>query len=586
MIVLGISDSHNSSAALYEDGRVVAAISEERLRRVKNWTGFPEQAIRECLRIAGRRLEEVDKFAVATLGGGFHCHTREEIIAMYRGGVDTGMKYWLERAKVGATKSLYQEPLRSLYRATPLWESRDRNRWRHRVRGLLAMEVPENKIVLVGHHLSHAASAYYGWARFDEDILVLTNDGSGDRICASVYVGRNGKLECLAEVDDSESIGFIYSMVTCLLGMAPLEHEYKLMGMAPYAEQKGSEKVYQELKSLFGFDAPDGIVWSRRNGCPETYASFRYLQKLFELKRFDWVCGGLQKFTETFITEWVRNCIRATGIHKVALSGGVFMNVKMNKAILELPEVEELFIFPSCGDETNAIGAAYYVYAQHEDPRSMQPLREFYTGPEYDDSQIEQALKEYQFKNHVSFQRVDNIEGAAAELLAQGEVVARFNGREEFGARSLGNRSILADASKPDLVKVINDAIKSRDFWMPFAPSVLDRRAGDYIVNPKKMPAPYMIMAFDSTERVNEFRAASHPYDLTIRPQIVYQDWNPGYYKVLESFERLTGRGIILNTSFNLHGYPIVSYPRDALLVLDESGLKNLAIGNYLVKKS
>ncbi len=585
MLVLGISDSHNASACLYEDGGIVAAIGEERLRRVKNWSGFPEEAIRECLRIAGRRLEDVNFFAIAGIGGGFPCHTKEDIIAMYRDGTSTGTKYWIEQAQQAFIRTVYRGTLRELYNSTPMWRARDRERWRRRVAGLLSIGVPEEKIVLVGHHLAHAASAYYGWGRYGEDILVLTNDGSGDRICATINIGRNGQLQCLAEISDSESIGFIYSMATCLLGMMPLEHEYKVMGLAPYADTKGAETVYRDLKTLFRFNVPDGIAWSRSNGCPETYNSYRYLQGMFELKRFDWICGGLQRFFEEFVTEWVSNCIRATGIRKVALSGGVFMNVKLNKAIMELPEVEDLFVFPSCGDETNAIGAAYHAFAQHKDYRSMQPLREFYTGPEYDDDQIAEAIREYPFKNAVTSRRIDRIEEAVAELLAGGEIVARFNGREEFGARALGNRSILADASRPELIKVINDAIKSRDFWMPFAPSVLDRRESDYIVNPKQIPSPYMIMAFDSTDRIGEFRAASHPYDLTVRPQVVNRDWNPSYYALLEAFERLTGRGILLNTSFNLHGDPIVSRPRDALHVLDESGLKYLAIGGYLVQK-
>jgi carbamoyltransferase len=585
MLILGINDGHNASVCLYEDGELIAAVGEERLRRVKNWTGFPEKALFECLRIAGRGMGEVNYFAVAGIGAGLYCNSRDEVIAMYRNGVDYGRKYWAERFKRAVTKTLYRGPIRELYRSTAFWEARDHNRWRSRVADLLRLGVPEGKIVLVGHHLAHASSAYYGWARFDEDVLVLTSDGSGDRVCATVNVGRNGKLECIAEIGDSESIGFIYSMTTCLLGMAPLEHEYKVMGMAPYAERKQTEQLSDELRSLFKFDSHDGMLWSRRNGCPETYCSYRYLQNMFELRRFDWICGGLQKFTEDFITEWVRNCIKATGIRKVALSGGLFLNVKMNKVIMELPEVEELFVFPSCGDETNAIGAAYYVYAQHEDPHSMRPLRDLYTGPEYNDDQIDRDIKIYPFRNRVSVERLDRIEDSVARLLAEGEIVARFKGREEFGARALGNRSILADASRFEVVKVINDAIKSRDFWMPFSPSVLDRRQDDYIVNPKKVAAPYMIMAYDSTDRISDFRAASHPYDLTIRPQVVYRDWNPSYYALLECFERLTGRGIILNTSFNLHGRPIASFPEDALKVFDESGLKNLAMGSYLLRK-
>jgi carbamoyltransferase len=581
LLVVGISDSHNSTASLYEDGRLLAAVAEERLRRVKNWMGFPGQAIRECLRIAGRQLEEVDFVSLTGLVAPFPYHTREGIISTFR----NAKSGEIDRGKRALTQAVYRGRLRDLYRSTALWKTRDRERWRQRVGDILALGVPEEKAVIVEHHMAHASAAYYGWGRFDEDVLVLTNDGGGDSICATVNIGRGGQLQRIAEVHWWESIGMIYAMATCVLGMVPLEHEYKVMGMAPYAEAKGAEKVCDDLKNLFQFEGPDGIVWKRRGSCPETYRSYEFLKGLFDLRRFDWICGGLQRFIEEFITEWVRNCIRATGIKKVALSGGLFMNVKLNKVIMELPEVEDLFVFPSCGDETNAIGAAYNAFAQHADHRSMLPLRDFYTGPEYADEQIGQAVKDYPFKNRVSAGRHERIEEAVAELLAGGEVVARFGGREEFGARAMGNRSILADPSRPEVVKVINDAIKSRDFWMPFAPSLLDRREGDYFVNPKNIPAPYMIMAFDSTERVGEFRAACHPYDLTIRPQVVYRDWNPRYYALLDAFERITGRGIILNTSFNLHGHPIVSYPQDALKVLDESGLNCLAIGSYLVRK-
>ncbi|HLL73733.1 MAG TPA: carbamoyltransferase C-terminal domain-containing protein [Pyrinomonadaceae bacterium] len=587
MLVLGISDSHNSTAALYEDGRLVAAVAEERLRRVKNWMGFPRQAVEECLRIGRRDLGDVDYVALTGLSRPFPYHSREAIIAAFRNtdGM-TGGGLPMHRVRYALVQALYKGRLRDLYRSTPLWKSRDQERWRKRIADVTELGVPEEKVAIVEHHFAHASAAYYGWAKFDEDVLVLTNDGGGDGLCATVNIGRGGRLERIADVHWWESVGMLYAMTTCVLGMVPLEHEYKVMGMAPYAETKGAQKVFDDLKQLFEFDGPDGTVWKRRSPFPESFATYNFLRDLFELRRFDWICGGLQQFIEDFITRWVRNCIRATGIRKVALSGGLFMNIKLNKAIMELPEVEDLFVFPSCGDETNSIGSAYNVYAQHAGCETMQPLRDFYTGAEYDDEQVGRAISGYSFRHETTAQHVGGeIEQAVADLLARGEVVARFSGREEFGARAMGNRSILADPSRPDVVKVINDAIKSRDFWMPFAPSMLDRRASDYFVNPKELPAPYMIMGFDSTDRVNEFRAACHPYDLTVRPQVVYRDWNPRYYSLLENFEAATGRGILLNTSFNLHGYPIVSYPEDALRVLDESGLNWLAIGNHLLHK-
>jgi carbamoyltransferase len=181
---------------------------------------------------------------------------------------------------------------------------------------------------------------------------------------------------------------------------------------------------------------------------------------------------------------------------------------------------------------------------------------------------------------------MDSPEREVADLLAAGEVVARFDGRMEFGARALGNRSILANPSDLRVVRLINDMIKSRDFWMPFAPSILDYAGSRYVHNPKRLRYPYMIMAFDSNGETQDFQAAMHPYDGTVRPQEVYRDWNPGYYGLIQEFERRTGKGIILNTSFNLHGFPIVSSPAQALDVFTQSGLPHLALGHFLLSKA
>jgi len=313
--------------------------------------------------------------------------------------------------------------------------------------------------------------------------------------------------------------------------------------------------------------------------------SYRFLKELLEHKRFDWIAGGLQKFTEAILTRWVSTCLKETGIRRLALGGGIFMNVKVNKLIMELPEVAELFVYPSCGDETNAIGAAYWVYAQKAGVAKITPIRDLYLGPEFSNDQVGEVLRRFNFKTPVRYERLTPIEPRVARLLAEGRVVARFKGREEFGARALGNRSILANPADPIVVGLINDAIKARDFWMPFAPSILEERSADYIRNPKRVRAPYMILSFDTTDRCDEIRAAIHPFDRTVRPQEVPADWNPDYHALLKEFERLTGIGAVLNTSFNLHGYPIVSGPEDALDVFDRSGLTHLAIENWLVTK-
>ena len=458
-------------------------------------------------------------------------------------------------------------------------------RQHRRVRELLEMGISFDKILFVDHHTAHAAAAYYGLANFEDDVLVLTCDGAGDGLCATVNIGRRGRIDRLHQIPQSESIANIYAMATFLMGMVPLEHEYKLMGLAPYAEPKGADQVFQELKRLIRFDPMSRLGWRRAGGCPETYLSYRFLRQLCERKRFDWLAGGLQKFTEFMLAEWVKRCIAETGIRRLALSGGIFMNVKANKHILELPEVEDLFVYPSCGDETNAMGSAYWAYAQKAGIAKITPLRDLYWGRAFSDAEVERALQGFKFKVPVRYERVTPIEPAVARLLAEGKVVARFKGREEFGARALGNRSILARPSDPAVVRVINEAIKSRDFWMPFAPSLLEESSPDYLINPKGIRSPNMILSFDTTERRSEIAAAIHPFDFTARPQEVSAELNPEYHALLKEFQRLTGIGGLLNTSFNLHGYPIVSGPEDALDVLERSGLTHLAIENWLVEK-
>jgi carbamoyltransferase len=310
-----------------------------------------------------------------------------------------------------------------------------------------------------------------------------------------------------------------------------------------------------------------------------------YLADHIRRKRFDHVAAGAQLFIEQFLARWVENCVRLTGIRKVALSGGVFMNVKANKKILELPDVEELFVFPSCGDETNAIGAAWLQYHQmyKQVPR---PLEHLYLGTACTEQEVEQAIKNYEFTSAVFIEEVPAIERQAAELLAAKKIVARFKGRCEFGARALGNRSILANAADANAVRTINSMIKCRDFWMPFAPSVLAERSEDYFRKPKPMPAPHMIMTFDTRdEKRAAIPAAIHPQDFTGRPQEVFEATNPSYYNLIKYFEELTGEGLILNTSFNLHGEPVVCTAQDALRVFDVSGLEYLALENVLLKK-
>src|SRR5262245_37877958 len=571
--VTGIHLGHNAAAALVQDGRLVFAMQEERFSRVKNQGGLPVLTLDYISGLANSNANSDASRDVALGGKNLSlCYWKRDDILRTAGSGAPNL--------VGRAKSLARSN-------SAISEWINQRKWSGISQSLSSVmggeEVPVHGM---DHQMCHAASAYFGWGKMEEDILVLTCDGAGDRLCATINIARNGKIRRVAGIDEGHSIGALYGKITYLSGMVPMEHEYKLMGLAPYAEKaRESQTISEEFERLFAFDRENPMLWARAGNCPPLQYSADFLSDLLRRRRFDHIAGGVQLFVERFLAQWVRNCIAETGIHKVALSGGVFMNVKANQKILNLPEVEELYIFPSCGDETNSIGAAWLL-DQQLSRKSPQKLGAFYLGPEYLDPEVEAALKNYKFKSSVRIKEYGEVERTVAELLAKGSVVARFKGRMEFGARALGNRSILANPAVPGVVKIINEMIKCRDFWMPFAPSVLAERSERYFFKPKPVDAPYMILTLDSRpEKRDAMAAAIHPYDATGRPQEVYASWNPDYHRLISYFEELTGEAIILNTSFNLHGEPVVCSPEDALRVVDFSGLEHLAIGSFLLAK-
>ncbi len=523
--VVGVHNGHNSSAAVVQDGALAFALQEERLTRVKNQGGLPKLTLQ---RIAAEYPGDGTKAEGLPVAFGGRNLTacdwqREAILKSYgqRSSGPVGNLKRLARRNAFVSDSINLVKFRSL---------------ENELKAVLPCEHPD--ALGFDHHLCHAAAAYFGWGKMDEQVLVLTCDGAGDCACASVNIGKNGTLKTIARTEESHSVGAFFGKITYLLGMAPMEHEYKVMGLAPYAENaREARKLAEDFDQLFEFDPQNPLIWRRKNGSPAMQFAADYLADRIQRKRFDHIAAGAQLFIEQFLARWVENCVRQTGIPRVALSGGVFMNVKANKRILELPEVEELFVFPSCGDETNAIGAAWLRYYQMY-KQIPQPLEHLYLGTACTEEDVEKAIKNYEFTSAVYTKEPPDIEREVAELLA------------------------------------------------PFAPSVLAERSEDYFRKPKPMPAPHMIITFDTREEKRAaIPAAIHPQDFTGRPQEVSETTNFSYYGLIKHFEELTGEGVILNTSFNLHGEPVVCTAEDALRVFDVSGLEYLALENVLLRK-
>ena len=363
-----------------------------------------------------------------------------------------------------------------------------------------------------------------------------------------------------------------------MLGMKPSQHEFKVMGLAPYASDYETKKAYNSaFKNLFV--AKDYGIFLKKK---PTDFYFHFKEKLKHC-RFDGIAGGLQLVVEETLINWIKNCIKKSKINNVLISGGVAQNIKAAIPISNLKEVKRLYMNPSSGDSTLSVGGCYYVSSKIRGLK-LKKMDNIYLGPDFTNEYIEKALIKFlKLNKQYSFQRIKNNK-KISEYLSKGKVFGRFYGRMELGQRALGNRSIIADPRKTEIVKVINSKIKFRDFWMPFTPSILDKYQNKYLVNKKKLSCPYMTMAFNTTKYFQKIAPATiHPADLTTRPQILERKHNEKYYDLINEFGKITGVYCLLNTSLNLHGYPMVCTPEDALFTLKNSGLDGLILQDYLV---
>ncbi len=571
--ILGIHDGHNAGATLTRDGEVVASVSEERLTRRKNEVGYPAGAIREVFRIGGIGAGDLAEVAYASL----FMHSPRHLIDLrpwYRVGLAE------QRADRERPKD-YQKDI---------FDTRRRERT-EAVCGDLG--IPQAKVGFVEHHLAHLAAAYYtapdytapGMAS-EKPVLGLTCDGAGDGIAGSVSICRGNEIERLAAIDRHASLGKIYSRVTMLMGMTPWEDEYKLMGLAPYADPARADRAAEPLRALIGLDK-DALTFVQVGELSTNYC-YEYLLEAFREVRFDVIAGATQRFTEEMLVDWVRACVKNTGIGDIVCGGGVFMNVKANMLIAQMPEVSSMYVMPSAADESLSIGACLHRYYQRSGAldHSASVFSNLYLGAEFDRREEETALAEHLDGVAAQVGEPNDVDRAIVELITEGEIVARCRGRMEWGARALGNRSILAAADDPGVIDRLNRSIKKRDFWMPFAPSIRAEAAARYLDDPKDLKPWFMMMAYPARPEARpDIAAGSHPRDHTVRPQVVTAEANPDYHRLLTLFEEKTGRGAVLNTSFNLHGEPIVYSPADAIDVFVRSGLTHLALNHFLLSK-
>jgi carbamoyltransferase len=589
---LALSLSHNSSAALIMDGKIIAAVCEERSRRKKNYIGYPKNAVQYCLKKAGIKPDKLSRIAYTTIenqGILVKAKTNTEFsLQDYRdyygdrfykrrmSGVDfTDYLKWLRDAPK-FNRSEQHFDFSYLTDEVLADEKLEIKLFREESARLLGTElgIAPERIEFLDHHTCHAFYSYFGSPFRSEDCIVLTLDGWGDGRNQSVWRVSEDQFTLLSESTQND-LGRIYKMATLILGMRPDEHEFKVMGLAPYAKISYAERAMEVLENLC---AVEGMRIVSKNR-PEDL--FTYLEENWKIHRFDNIAAAVQLYTEKIACELVKNIVKETGIRRIVIGGGIAMNIKMNKAISEIDEVNEMFVCGSSGDESLSIGGCYYL---NSGKSKNQHLNNLYLGYDIDseisDFDPDAYGDKYFVRKYVKHDMV-------AQLLANGDIVAVVRGKAEFGARALGNRSILANPSQRETVQKINEAIKNRDFWMPFALSILDEYQDEFILNPKRLSSPFMAISLDvRPEKHKLIEAGTHPYDKTVRPQFVTKNDAPQYYSLINEFRKITGIPAVLNTSFNLHGEPIVDTIADAIRTFGLSGLDHLLIADkYLLSK-
>jgi carbamoyltransferase len=547
---------HDSSACLARDGEVLFAVAEERLSRVKHDARFPALAIQACLDFAKLRADQVDHVGFGWSSPRFaflhdlFCYAR------------------------GSQRASYLNLLNSSRHFLSMWHQRGgQNRFAYhfgRVRAPMRF---------VHHHLAHAISAY-AFSGLD-DAAVVIFDGRGAWEATSIWHGRDGRLEHVLTLPWPNSLGMFYAEFTQYLGFEKYSDEWKVMGLAPY----GNAGV--DLREFIVPDDnpyrvnPRRLMGPNRNPSAEIEARLgprRTPESEIE-PRYKDVAFAVQDACEQAMFAVVKMAMHRTGSRNVCLAGGVALNSKANGKLASSGLVDHIFVQPAAGDDGVCLGAALAPYLDGGGKLPVSKMRHAYLGPAVGDEEIEKALSTYKLR----YRRTEDPAKDAAALLAAGKILGWFQGRMEFGPRALGARSILADPRDPEMAVKVNNAVKFREWWRPFAPSLLGEKASEYLES--ACDSPFMILTAQvRPEKRGVIPAVTH-VDGSARPQTVFEDVSPLYWRLIHEFEARTGVPVVLNTSFNLRGEPIVSSPTDAIRTFFSSGLDALVIGSFVVEK-
>lgn len=578
MYILSIHNGHDASVVLIRDGKILYYVQEERLNGIKHFgAALPMRALDQCFQTLNISQNDLGFIVVPGL------HQIKEIDLLFHAQSS-------EKIDISSGETKFADKLRAMavnaagyFSYFNITDQMDFPVYRstYPIKN-------KTRLLQINHHLSHAASAYYT-SGFDE-CLVVTADGSGDGLSVTAWVGKAGELKPVIKIGRNGSLGFFYNIVTEALGWQISEGEGKTMGLAPYGNTN-------KIKGVLDFITPvysDGrLVKPKFFGIFKSWktdGTFHWhtpqstkVKKLIDKYGRENIAAEAQRVLEeqmlNFITPWIKKL----KIKKVAAAGGVFLNVKMNQRIWETGLLDDFFIYPDAGDAGLTIGAGLFAhYSILKNKYIPKRIKNTYWGKEYPDEEIEKILRLRKLKFTKYSDKSKLIEDTA-KLLAKGKIVAWFQGKMEAGPRALGNRSILMDPRKAENKDIINQRVKFREGFRPFCPSMTKAAAKKYLINPTT--GEFMIISFDvPKERVKDIPAVVH-VDGTARPQIVTKSANSLYHQLIEEFGKLTGVPVLLNTSFNIKGQPVIEDPQTAIKCFYDTGLDYLVLGSFLLSK-